>query len=306
MRVGTVVIGMDFSDTSIEAARWITSYFAPSAEVVLVHAIEPTSRSRFGGRAVPSPEIVERAAEDFARYRLGELKRELPPGSNVCAKIRVGRAYEVILDLATETRADLVVIGPHGGRPHTMKFLGSTADRVVRLSPVPVLVATHPPPHPPRRILVPVDDASVTPDLLDRAGEIAESFDAGVTLLHVWSNAVYGHVASMSYATAGSEEEAKEEIRSEYAAEGTRWLEDLAGTGLRPDRVNTIVLHGNAGDVTLEVAKTVGADLIALGRRGSGLVAPALLGTTVGTVLHGARCPVLVVTERDRPDEHPG
>ena len=54
--------------------------------------------------------------------------------------------------------------------------------------------------------------------------------------------------------------------------------------------------YGNAAEVTVETAATLHADLIVVGRRGSGLVRPALLGSTVGTVLHGARCPVLVVT----------
>ena len=45
------------------------------------------------------------------------------------------------------------------------------------------------------------------------------------------------------------------------------------------------------------MAAEMSADLIVLGRRGSGLIVPALLGSTVGTVLHGATCPVLVVVE---------
>ena len=298
MRVTKLVVGLDFSDTSIEAARWVTRFFAPSAQVVLAHAVEPADRPRFGLRVLPAPDIVERAAQDFARHRANELMRELSQVADVRAEIRVGKASQVILDVAREIGAELVVIGPHGGRPHTMKFLGSTADRVVRLSPVPVLVATHPPASAPRNILVPVDDVSVTPELLAWVRELAESFGAGVTLMHVWSDAVYSHVASMAHATAGDEDEAKAEIRSELSAEGARWLDELAATGFDRNRVNAVVLHGNPGDVTLDRANTTRADLIAMGRHGSGLVAPALLGSTVGTVLHGARCPVLVVTER--------
>ena len=155
----------------------------------------------------------------------------------------------------------------------------------------------------PQNILVPVDDVSVTPELLAWVRELAESFGASVTLMHVWSDAVYSHVASMAHATAGSEDLAQAGIRAELSAEGSRWLEQLASTGFDRKRVNAVVLHGNAGDVTLDVANTTGAELIAMGRHGRGLVAPALLGSTVGTVLHGARCPVLVVTER--PSDEP-
>ncbi|MGH9889207.1 MAG: universal stress protein, partial [bacterium] len=186
--------------------------------------------------------------------------------------------------------------------PHTAKFLGSTAERIVRRSPVPVLVATHPRNAPPRTLVVPVDDASITDKLLLCARDLAAAFNADVTLLHVLSNAVYSHVASMSYATAGGEESARREIRAALESEAARWLEALAGTGANRDRVSAVVAHGDAGDATLEMATAANADLIVLGRRGSGLVAPALLGSTVGTVLHGARCPVLVITEEsDRP-----
>jgi nucleotide-binding universal stress UspA family protein len=296
MRITKLVVGLDFSDTSMEAARWVTRFFAPSAQVVLAHAIEPADRPRFGLRVLPAPDIVERAAEDFAWHRVNELMRELSPPADVRAEVRVGKASQVVLDIANETNADLIVVGPHGGRPHTMKFLGSTADRIVRRSPVPVLVATNPPTSAPQDILVPVDDVSVTPELLAWVRELAESFDANVTLMHVWSNAVYSHVASMAHATAENDDEAYAEIRTELSAEGSRWLKELAATGFDRNRVNAVVLHGNAGDVTLDIAKSTRADLIAMGRHGSGLVAPALLGSTVGTVLHGARCPVLVVT----------
>jgi nucleotide-binding universal stress UspA family protein len=73
--------------------------------------------------------------------------------------------------------------------------------------------------------------------------------------------------------------------------------EVLAATGLGEHRVELVVTFGNAGDATLKVARDTAADLIVMGLRGSGAVVPAILVSTVSTVLHGARCPVLVVTE---------
>ena len=88
----------------------------------------------------------------------------------------------------------------------------------------------------------------------------------------------------MSYTTKPSEARAKQ-IEKELTGAAAHWL-------AAPRRVS----HGNAGEVAVETAATLHADLIVVGRRGSGLVRPALLGSTVGTVLYSARCPVLVVT----------
>ena len=301
MRLQTLVIGMDFSDAAIAAARWTHEHIAPTAELVLVHVIDPPHQPLFARSKLPSPEIVEHAARDFAEARLAELTRQLG-AAGIRHEIRVGKPASVIPAMAAQLGADLVVVGPHGDRPNTAKFLGTTADRIVRLSPVPVLVATNPRPAPPRRLLVPVDDADNLLHLLDVARDLALRFDAELTLFHVISNAVYSHVASMSYATSPDEESARREIHQELEAEGRRWLDQLIHTGLDDSRVHAHVTHGKAGDASVEMANRMDADLIVLGRKGSGLVAPALLGSTVGTVLHGARCPVWVVAEGDTPE----
>jgi nucleotide-binding universal stress UspA family protein len=53
--------------------------------------------------------------------------------------LRRGRPWEEIIAMAVDMRADLVVLGTHGRRGLPRAILGSVAERVVRLSPVPVL-----------------------------------------------------------------------------------------------------------------------------------------------------------------------
>jgi nucleotide-binding universal stress UspA family protein len=296
-----IVVGMDFSDAAISAAKWASQCFAPTADLVLAHAIVLPHRPIFATDAMPSSDTIKDAAVDFATSRLDEVASSLSAKS-VRQEIRPGNPTDVIHRVVFDVGADLVVIGPHGMRPHTAGLLGSVADRIVRLSPVSVLVGTNPRQRVPKRILVGVDDSRMTPHVLAQVRSMADAFEAHVTLLHAWSDSVYSHVASMSYATAHDEQTAKREIREEITNEGQRWLETLARTGLSSERVKVIVTHGNAGDETLAVADRLDPDLIVLGRRGSGLVAAALLGSTLGTVVRQARCPVLVVAD---PGEGP-
>ena len=295
MNIGKLLIALDFSDTAVAAATWAVEYFAPGAQVTLLHVIDPPHRPVFATESLPPEAALEAMAREYAARRMDDLTRSLKlPVTR--AEIRIGKPHEQIVTMATDIGADVVVLGPHGHRSRPSRFLGSTADRVVRTSPVPVLVATSPAAHPPRRILVPVDDSSITPILLTWARDLAERFDGDITLLHVWSNAAYSHVASMSYATTRNEDDARREIEKDLRDAATYWLKEIARTGVERARVTATVAYGDAGDRTIETAMATQADLIVLGRHGSGLIAAALLGSTVGTVLHGARCPVLVVS----------
>ena len=298
MKTDRLLIGLDFGVASITAARWAHEWFAPEAEFVLAHVIEPPDRPLFARDALPPEEVLEAAAHDYAAARLREINLYLS-SRPVRTEIRIGKPHEQLAMLATETNADLVVIGPHGGRPHTSKFLGTTAERVVRSSPVPILVATNPRRGTPRRILVPVDDAEITGHIIEAARQLATRFHAEMTLLHVWSNAVYSHVASMSYAHAHYDGQAEHEIDEELISTAKHWLTHVADID-ENERITAAVTYGKAGDATIDMADAMHADLIILGRNSTGVVAPAFLGSTIGTVLHDARCPVLVVT---KPEE---
>jgi nucleotide-binding universal stress UspA family protein len=296
MKIRSILAATDLDSPSIAAARWALEQLAPRAEATLLHVIDPPDRPSFGEHLLPPREEVELAAREYARARLRDIA-DLELGGVPRCTIRTGRPHEVIADVATELNSELVVIGPHGSRPRPHKFLGTTAERVARSAPAPVLIGTNPPSGPARRILVPVDDAEITPTLLDWTRRVAEQFDAEVKLLHVWSDAVFSHVASMMYATAPNEEAARGEISSELRDVATQWLREMIRTGIRRDRVKSAVTYGKAGARALDVAESMQADLIIVGRTGASLLRAAFLGSTIGTIIHGARCPVLVVTK---------
>ena len=86
-------------------------------------------------------EAARRWAEEELRRRAGTAKSE---GLDVRVALRTGPPYQKIVDLATDERADLVVIGTHGRGSVERALLGSVADRVVRMAPCPVLTVREP------------------------------------------------------------------------------------------------------------------------------------------------------------------
>jgi len=295
MRIESLIIGMDFSDPAIEGARWVVEHFAVNAAVTLVHVVGPPSRPGFIARVLPAAEPIDSLASEAADARLRDVIANVAPSAT--CEVRVGKPHEQIAAAARERRADLVVVGPHGDGAARRPWLGSTAERVVHCSPAPVLVTSDPPPGGVRRILVPIDENRLTDSILGWAAHLAQAFDAEVKLLHVWSEAIFEHVASMARVTTADRDEARREIVKDVDEAAAHWLADLAAAGFRGGRATAVVSHGKAGDVTLETAAAYRADLIVIGRNAGGPIAPALLGSTLRTVLHHARCPVFVVTE---------
>jgi nucleotide-binding universal stress UspA family protein len=210
--------------------------------------------------------------------------------------IRTGRAHEELAKLAAETGADLVAVGPHGDKPRPWKMLGTTAERLARAAAPAVLVVAHARSAPPRRVLVALDDTPIATTVLDWTKTIADTLGADVTAVHVLREPAMSHLLSPA-ATASDELDHAVRVSPESLDEASRWLTALAESWFGHERADTIVAHGHPGDVILETARDVGADLIILGRRGSGTLIPAIAGSTVSTVLHGAPVPVLVITE---------
>lgn len=291
VRLGRIVFGTDFSAASLNGLRWVAERFAPGAELVLVHAVEPAEHAPY----LPPPERgareeAERVACAEASARLHEVAATLPAPLVRC-EVVADRAVQGVARVAEDVGADLVAVGPHGEHPRPWKMLGSTAERLIRVSPVPVLVAAAVRDAAPRSVLVAVDASEMTPWVIEWSAAVMSSLSAAATVLHVapGSDAVRAAAERTSRPAA--------EVAAEIHRKAREWVAAVAEQVGPQDRVTARVEHGAPDDSILAVARAVDADLIVIGRRRAGRALPAVLGSTASAVLRGAPCPVLVVAE---------
>ena len=79
--------------------------------------------------------------EAQARQSLAECARRVQAAGLSCETVtQLGSPFQAIIDYASDQQADLIVMGTHGHTGLQHMLLGSVAERVVRLSPCPVLV----------------------------------------------------------------------------------------------------------------------------------------------------------------------
>ena len=266
MKLERLVIGVDFSAHSVEAARWAANQFAPRAELVLVHVIQNSGPPPSVGSRLPRRDLLIDIVRDDAEKRLREISLSLN-ADFVWREIREGDPVECLAAVATEFSADLVVVGAHGERPGVPEALGTTAERLVRTSARPVLLVAHPRLTPPSHLVVPVDKSEDAAGALRLAGVVSRRFGARVTPMHVLT----GRVASRTLA--------------------------VATAGVPRERATSEVSIAEPTREVLCAAEQLDADLIVIGRRGEGNSWGEVLGSVAEGALRGWTCPVLVVPE---------
>lgn len=79
---------------------------------------------------------VEERAVKRLQQTLDEVRKVIPEAGS---KLKTGMPWSGILEAIQELSPDIVVMGTHGRRGVSHALLGSVAEKVVRLSPVPVL-----------------------------------------------------------------------------------------------------------------------------------------------------------------------
>ncbi len=128
----------DFSDGSRAAFREACDLAGRfEAELILLHAEEPPAVTD-----IPPPAAVVADARREATGRLEAWRAEAEAvlGRPVEVELLDGPAAPAVARAAAEQRLDLLVTGTHGRRGFRHLVLGSVAERLVHLSPCPVLV----------------------------------------------------------------------------------------------------------------------------------------------------------------------
>lgn len=141
-----VLVPIDFSDYSKSALKYAVNFAKSfSAEIVLIYVVEPVIYPpdfSMGQIAMPSmnSEWDERAKEELQKL----AKSEIPGESIVKTIIKTGKPFVEIIETAKEENIDLIIIATHGHSGVEHILFGSTAEKVVRKAPCPVLTLREP------------------------------------------------------------------------------------------------------------------------------------------------------------------
>lgn len=142
-----VLVPTDFSETSSVALRYGKALaHAFGATLHVVHVVQEPFAQPWAVEAYGFS--LATLQEDWVREARTRLEQTLTPEER--AKYRaelltvLGHPVVEILKYAEEHPIDLIVIGTHGRGPLGHMVMGSTAERVVRKAPCPVLTVRHP------------------------------------------------------------------------------------------------------------------------------------------------------------------
>lgn len=139
--VKKILCPIDLSSVSGEVADYAAQQAACSgAEVLVLHVLPALYLHADTDVPYSIEEKFMRESEEHARaYMEGFVAKHFPKG-NATGKVITGYAPESIIEVITNEAIDLVVIGTHGMKALHVMLFGSVTEKVLKLSPVPVLV----------------------------------------------------------------------------------------------------------------------------------------------------------------------
>jgi len=141
-----ILVAIDFSESSDKAFR--TALFMArtfEAHLLLLHVInEPVDMRGFYVPHISFDRLEEEIAEGAGKLMAQFCKNNLEGVSDYETLIVSGIPYQEIIQVAAQKDADLIVMGTHGRTGLDHVLFGSTAEKVVRKSPLPVLTVRLP------------------------------------------------------------------------------------------------------------------------------------------------------------------
>lgn len=298
IRIARVVTAIDFHESSRAAALWAMQHFTPDAEHQLLHVVEVPALPQ-PLRALASGWEQRRLSARASAQRGLDALASAGSAARVSAHIREGKPADEVVDLAEKELADLIVVGEQGPTRGVAALLGSTAERVLHASSIPVLVARKLDDSPPRRLLVAIDPSEISGVVLAWTRALLQRFDASVTVLTVVDRRTLADELSWP-PVAGD----LQTLVDDATATMQGWQDGvIRDAGLPRSRVQARLLVGDPSYEIIAEAAREQADIILIGSKGGDIARTPLIGRVVNKVVRSAPCSVLVVVPPREPIE---
>ena len=281
----SILVGFDESQYSkaalIEAANWTKRH---GGKVILVHAVyfDPEEF----GIAPAQLEKRLRVGEKMCIQTKEMLTSEF--GIEVQSLICEGDPPTVIVDIAREKKADLIILGTYGRRGLKRLLMGSVTSHVIVNSPTDVLVVKKPCAECAgeyKSILVPFDGSVSSQKAINRACQLSSIDNADVTALYVIPR--YEEMVEFFRS---------ESIKKSLLQEAQKITDEAKRIASKNGISIKVEIHeGQPAEQIIDTVKNLKNDLIVMGSYGWRGVNKAIIGSTAERVIIDAPCPILVV-----------
>ncbi|HUP24499.1 MAG TPA: universal stress protein [Thermoanaerobaculia bacterium] len=268
-----VVCATDFSAPARDAAERAALVAAETgASLTLLHVLPsgPLESVRQWLGAEPAEQLQQQAQRELLQWA-DELTAAR--GVRVVSRYASGSVPDEVDRVAAALPADLVVLGARGAGVLRRLTLGTTAERLLRRTPRPVLVVRQTARELYRRVLLALDFSPSSRLVIDLARQVAPQ--ARPKLFHAWQVPFEEklHFAGVAAATITR-------YRGEAQAAATEKLFALADeAGLDRQSWDPLLVEGAASQRLLEQEQEQAADLVVLGKRGQSATEELLLGS---------------------------
>ena len=282
--IARILVATDFSPRSDRALRrGILLARQNATELLLTHVVDDDQPLRLID--------VERREAAALLDELASTIRE-SDGIECQSHVAIGDAFEGIVRMAEETGVDLLVLGPHRRQVLRDVFIGTTAERVLRTSRIPVLLANGVPAGAYRKVLIATDLSDYSYVAAATAHQLGLLAAVDIIALHVMDPIESGPVtrAAMTLKEADDQVAKLTQRLTDELAAFARKLGIVAGLRVvRPSEESTPMAINN-------YAKDTKADLIVVGTRARSGFEKWLLGSVAEGVLGHAEVDVLAVS----------
>ena len=280
----SILCPIDFSEPSRAALRYAAAIAEHFGARLTVATIDDPLLREAADIALGEAWLTEDSRKELERFVAHTFEHRPRGFVEMTLEVITGKPAEEILRLAAEPGCDLIVMSSHGLTGVRKLFFGSTTERVLRETKVPVLIAPASDPGPRnledvkpfvRRVLAPIDLTAATARQVRVARGLAEAL--GVPLL-------LAHVVEPSRLRPSILRRLPN-IDSERRARADKALGDLGATIPQGVKSEALVTYGDPAEEIAKVARDRGAGLIVIG-----LHASPLAGPRMGSVTYRVLC----------------
>lgn len=303
MKVLAPIDGASSSQSAVDAL--IGMQWENGSQIKLLRVVAPVSpgtstSGRDGARlAQQSKAEVGSVARDALQAIAAELQQLLPQ-CRVTFDVLQGDAKSLILGMATDWSADLILMGSRGNSGIELFMLGSVSQGVLNQSPCPVLIVksevarTHNTQEGFKNVLLTVDDSVYGRAALEWVKNMTWSPDTRITLVTVVEAMPASFKHESNPLKASRLLQHHDSVERAATSELQTMAQDLASL-LDPSRIFLHVEEGDPKERITYLAKAWNCDLIVMGSHGRSGITKLVLGSVSQAVSVDAPCAVAVI-----------